>query len=101
ARGPESPEWPIDWRRLSPEIGVVVAHPTASAIVNASRARAVLNQLRNHSQQRFVTLREVRDFSRPVVHLCVDVNGVLTFPGRRHQVVPDSLQVGGLRAGTR
>src|SRR6185369_147660 len=101
ARGPETPEWSIDRRRLSPQIGVVMTDPTARSVLNSRRARTILNQLRHHSQQRLMTLRQVRRFNRPVVHLRVDVDGVLALPRRRHQVVPDSLQVRGLRAGTR
>ena len=44
---------------------------------------------------------EVRGHRRPVVHLGVDVDRVLASPRRRQAVVPDPLQVGGLRAGAR
>src|ERR1044072_6207548 len=101
ARGPEAPEWAIDRRCLSPQIGVVMAHPTARAIVNSSRPRTILNELRYQSQQWLMTLRQVRRFDGPVVHLRVDVDGVLAFPRWRHEVVPDPLQVRGLRAGPR
>src|SRR5690242_19193694 len=99
--GPETPEWSIDRRRLSPEISVVMTDPAARAVMNTSRARSVLHQLRHHAQQRLVTLREIRRLDGPVVHLRVDVDGVLAFPRRGHQVVPDALQVGRLRAWTR
>src|SRR5687767_4922504 len=48
-----------------------------------------------------MTFRQVGRFRRPVVHLRVDIDGVLTLPGRRHQMVPYSLQVGGLGTITR
>ena len=41
----------------------------------------------------------LRDLGRPVVHLGVDVDGVLAVPGRLELVVPDALQVGRLAAG--
>src|SRR6185369_17852174 len=65
ARGPETPEWAIDRRSLSPQIGVVMTDPTARAILNTRRARTILNQFRHHSQQRLMTLRQVRRFDRP------------------------------------
>ena len=39
------------------------------------------------------------DLRRPVVHLGVDVDRVVRAPRRPHVLVPDALQVGGLRAG--
>src|SRR6185369_9773434 len=96
ASGPEPPEWSIDGRRLSPEIGVVMTDPAARAVLNLRRARAILNQLRHHPKQRLVTLGEIRRLDGPVVHLRVDVDGVLAFPRRRHQVVPDALEIRGL-----
>src|ERR1051325_6262732 len=101
AGGPEAPQWSIDRRCLSPEIGVVMTDPTTRAVLNTRRARAVLDQFRNHPQQRLVTLRKISRLGRPVVHLGVDIDGVLAFPRRRHQVVPDALQVGGLRSEAR
>src|SRR5262249_4436020 len=65
AGGPEAPEWSIDRRCLSPEIGVVMAHPAACAVLDSRRSRTILNQLRHHSQQRLMTLRQVRGFDRP------------------------------------
>ena len=41
-------------------------------------------------------LAQVGFFGRPVVHLRIDVDGVLTVPGRVHTVVPDALQIGRL-----
>ncbi len=41
---------------------------------------------------------EVGDLGRPVVHLGVDVDGVLALPRRRERVVPEPLQVRGHRA---
>ena len=48
-----------------------------------------------------MTLGKVRRFRRPVVHLGVDIDRVLAFPRRRHQGIPDALQVCGLRSRAR
>src|SRR5262245_40228538 len=93
AGGPETPQWSIDRRRLSPQIGVVMTHPTTRAVMNTRRARAILNQLRHHPQQRLMTFRQVRCLNRPVIHLRIDVDGVLAFPRRSHQMIPDALEV--------
>src|ERR1051325_11992609 len=50
ASGPEAPEWSIDRRRLSPQIGVVMTHPTVRTVLHTRRARSVLHQLGNHPQ---------------------------------------------------
>src|SRR5678816_3767899 len=101
ARGPEPPEWSINGRGLSPQIRVVMTNPATRAVLNTRSACAILHQLRHHPQQWLVTLGKVRGLGWPVVHLRVDVDRVLAFPRRRHQVVPDALQVRGLRAWTR
>src|SRR5208337_5581758 len=44
-------------------------------------------------EERTGGLLKVADLSRPVVHLKIDVGGVLTVPWRSHAVVPDALQV--------
>src|SRR5688500_8988919 len=67
AGGPHAPEWSIDGSCLSPQIGVVMTHPTARAVMHPRSARAVLDQFGHHPQQRLVTLRQVRGFGRPVV----------------------------------
>ena len=37
----------------------------------------------------------------PVVHLCVDVDGVIAIPRRLRTGIPEPLQIGSLRSGTR
>ena len=48
-----------------------------------------------------MTLRQVRDFGGPVVHLGVDVRSPLAFPRRAETLVPYPLQVRWLRARPR
>ena len=48
-----------------------------------------------------MALREVRHLGGPVVHLGVDVDGVVRAPGRVEVMIPDPLEVRGLGAGTR
>ena len=50
-------------------------------------------------EERLVTLRQVRDLGRPVVHLRVDVDRELAVPRRDVAVVPDPLQVRRQRPG--
>ena len=57
--------------------------------------RDVLDQ----AEERLGALREVGRLRRPVVHLGVDVDGVLAVPGRRELVIPLSLKIRGHRAG--
>ena len=85
----------------APQIGVVVRHPAAGAVHLARRARAGHRQVRHHGRQRVHRLGQVRRQRRPVVHLGVDVDGVLAAPRRRHALVPEALQVRRLRTGPR
>ena len=54
----------------------------------------------HHLDEGVVTLRQVGNLSRPVVHLDIDVGGVLGVPGRilTGVGVPQALQVGRLGA---
>ena len=76
-------------------------HPAARAVHLACRSRAGHRQVRHHRHQRVHRLGQVGRERRPVVHLGVDVDGVLAAPRRRHALVPDALQVGRLRTGAR
>ncbi len=40
-------------------------------------------------------------FRRPVIHLRIDIDGILTVPWRIQLVIPDTLQGGGLAARLR
>ena len=101
ARRPEPPLRAVDRGRRAPEIRVVVGDPATGAIHLAGRACARHGEVLNHGGQRVHRLLQVRGHRRPVVHLGVDVDRVLAAPRRRQAVVPDALQIGGLRAGAR
>ena len=98
---PHSPLRAVDRSGGAPEIRVVMRHPSAGAVHLARRSRAGDRQIRHHRRQRIHRLGEVGRERRPVVHLRVDVDGVLAAPRRRHALVPEALQVRRLRAGPR
>src|SRR5258705_1682779 len=81
---PETPQWAINRRGGAPEIGVVMANPPASAILHLRGVTSVLVKFRHHPSQRLVTLRQISRLRGPVVHLRVDVDGVLALPRRCH-----------------
>ena len=72
--------------------------PRAPYIVAAVRAPVTASSPMNVSSGSCSSAR-LADLRRPVVHLGVDVDGVVRAPRRPHLVVPDALQVGRLRAG--
>ena len=98
---PQAPLRPVDRRRRPPQIGVVMRDPAAGAVHLPGRSRPGDRQILDQRRHRIHRLLEVRGERRPVVHLGVDVDRVLAAPRRREAVVPDPLQVGRLRAGTR
>ena len=67
-------------------------------------APGCLPAARQHPQdmveQGQMLLGKVQRFRRPVVHLRIDVDGVLTVPGRGKGRVPEALQIGRQGAGT-
>ena len=99
---PQPPLRAVDRGGGAPQVGVVVRHPAAARRTSSRAVRApVTARSCTMRRQRLQHLREVRRHRRPVVHLGVDVDRVLAAPGRRQAVVPDALQVGGLRARPR
>ncbi|MNL74748.1 hypothetical protein D3C87_2004290 [compost metagenome] len=40
-----------------------------------------------------MTFRQIADFSRPVIHLRVNVDREFAVPGRGEAVIPDALQI--------
>ncbi len=88
----------VDRRGAPPVVGVVVDHPPPGAVLLPGGPRAADGQVVDQVEQGLVALAEVRALRRPVVHLDVDVGGVLAPPGGVEQLVPDALEVGRLVA---
>ena len=98
-RGEHAPGRAVDRSGNAPEVGIVVGHPAPTAIHLLSRHGTRLAEVANHREEGFLRLGKVADKGRPVVHLDVDVDGVLRVPGGVHLVVPHALQVSGLTTG--
>ena len=88
-------------RCAAPEVGIMMEHPPPAAVVYFCCLLSGDNEVIEHIEQRFVTLREVAYLGGPVIHLRVDVGRPLALPGWVEVVIPDALKVGRLRAGTR
>ena len=99
-RRPDAVVRVIDRGASSPEIEVVVCHPTACTIVFTSDTLTGLRKLFDRAEQRFATLGEVAWLGDPIVHFDVDVRRVFAVPGWTELIIPKSLQVGGLPAGS-
>ena len=100
-RRPHSPLRAVNRRRAAPEVRVVVGDPTPGSVVDSCRIPSRGLQLADHAQQGLVALAEITDLGHPIVHLDIDVDRVLASPGRIGLVVPNALQVQGLRTGSR
>ena len=101
ARWEHAPGSAIDRAGNAPEVGVVMGHPSPAAIHVSCGLGPRLAQIANHAEQRLLRLGQVSDERRPVVHLGVDVDGVLRVPRGVHLVVPHALQISGLATGLR
>ena len=78
---------------VSPDIQVVVAHPSVKSIDFPGCFPSILCCPADQVKERFLTFAQVASLSHPVIHLRVDINGIITAPGGTHPVVPDSLEV--------
>ena len=85
----------------TPEVCVMMGHPSFTAIHLLSRDGTCLTEVSDHREEGLLCLCEVTHQGRPVVHLGIDVDGVFRIPGCIDLVVPDTLQIGWLSARLR
>ena len=94
--GEHAPEGSIDGSGNAPEVGIVMSHPSAATIHGACCLCSCLAEVAYHGEERLGCLAEVAYLCRPVVHLRIDVDGILAVPWGVHLVVPYTLKVGRL-----
>ena len=83
----------------TPQVGIMMSHPTTAAIHLLRGHSAGFAQIINHREQRLCGLAQITDIGNPVVHLGIDVNRIFRVPRRIHLVVPHALQISGLSTG--
>ena len=91
----------IDRSCHSPQVGVVMCHPSTAVVHLLGSDGTRLAQVANHIEERAVGLLQVAHLGRPVVHLGIDVDGVFRIPWCVALIVPHTLQVGRLTAWLR
>ncbi len=96
AGGPHAVLGGVHRCRAAPAVGVVVQDPAGGVVQLPCGAAAGLGEFVHHPHGGVPALGEVAGAGGPVVHLEVDVDGVLGLPGRVQAVVPQALEVGGL-----
>src|SRR5262245_53199547 len=74
-------------------------HKAVRAVEIPGHAAATLDCIVDEIEQRLVKLRKIGDLSGPIIHLCVDVDRVLAFPGWFELLVPDALKIRRHRTG--
>ena len=82
-----------DRQAPSPHVRVVVRDPAACAVELARGVGAGARDVLDEGEERLDRVVHAEHRGRPVVHLGVDVDGVVRRPGRAQLVVPDALQV--------
>ena len=87
-------------RCLAPQVRVVADRRAAGVKGFLRHVSSGDPQPVQQIEQRLMSLGKVADLRRPVIHFCVDIDRVITAPRRLHPVIPDTLQVEGLRART-
>ena len=90
----ERTPWPARTRRSpTPRVRCVGHRPAWTVEVSLCGLRSRRNQIFNHSQHWQMALAQIRAFSGPIVHLKVDVGFVISAPGHRKAVAPDTLRI--------
>ncbi|MNV46462.1 hypothetical protein D3C71_1382950 [compost metagenome] len=85
--------------RIGPDIGVMMGCKSPAVIHLPGRYSARFPHSLNMIEQRLMALSQAAVLRRPIIHLGVDVNRILTVPRRPEAVVPNTLQIGGQRTG--
>ena len=105
AHRPDAPLVAIDRLGVAPQVGVVMNHKAARAIVVLRHLRARAARRRAHHvdqvDQRQQSFTQPGRFGEPVVHLGIDVDGPLRSPGIVDAAGPDALQIRGQAVGAR
>ena len=78
----------------TPDVGVLVEHPAPGPVMFVRYLGALIGQFLDQRDQRLGTIGQVARFHGPVVHLEIDIGGVLGIPTGILIFVPDPLQVG-------
>ena len=99
ATGKHAPVSTVDRAGNTPDVGVVMSYKAAAAIHCLCGLGTSLAEIVDEREERGQGRSEVGHLCRPVVHLCVDVDGVLAVPRCEAFLVPDALQIGSLTAG--
>ena len=76
----------------------MVRHPSATSIHCGCRDGSRLTQVAYHLKEWLLGLTNIPHIAQPVVHLGVDIDGVLAVPWGIHLMIPYSLKVSGLSA---
>lgn len=80
----------------TPYIRIMMCHPTFSIIKNFSSLTACNCQVSHLSKRRFMCLTQIGHFSRPIIHLRIDINRIFTIPGSIWTMIPNTLKIGRL-----
>ena len=78
----------------APNVTVLVSYPSTSAIILIGSALAHLREVLYPVEHWLVHLAQVGALGEPIVHLCIDICGVVRAPGCTIFFVPNALQVG-------
>ena len=68
-------------------------HPTPGIIISFGSPFTTGNLLFGPFDERKMQFGEVRHLCRPMIHLKVDVQMIITIPGRIDRIAPKSLQI--------
>ena len=101
ARREHAPSGTIHRSCDAPQVGIMMSHPTATAVHLLRSHRTGLTQIINHREQGLCSLTQITDIRNPIVHLGIDINRIFRIPRRIHLVIPDTLQISGLSTGLR
>ena len=82
AHRPHAGVRPVNRCGRAPQIRVVMDDPAVCVVVDFGRAGAGVRQIHDHRRQRLDAFGKIGHFGGPVIHLRVDVDGVLAAPRR-------------------
>ena len=94
--GPSTIESTVYRTGCTPNVCIVMSHPTVGTIHLAGCLLSVNRQILYQLEQWLVSFCQVGHFGRPIVHFRIDVDGIFTVPRCIQPMVPNTLQIGRL-----
>ena len=97
---PRTHHWPIGrnrrtiiWISFAPNGRIMMSHPSATMIHVLCSYTSRNRYFFCHLQKRLVTLRQISQFSGPIIHFSINITSISSIPWWYNPIIPYTLQI--------